>query len=93
MLIDIVHSKTSLSLSTSFIIYPFVIMVTCCCSIHHEPIDKGLYDRPAISFSINRSINYKFPIFITKRRYSIYSIHNDKINDKAIFRPTERSYN
>ena len=67
MLIDIVQSKTSLSLSTSFIIYPFVIMVTCCCSIHHEPIDKGLYDRLAISFSINRSINYKFAISVTKK--------------------------
>ena len=50
MLIDIVHSKTSLSLSTSFILYPFVIMTTRCCSIHHESIDKGLYDRLAISF-------------------------------------------
>ena len=67
MLIDIVHSKTSLKLSTSFILYPFVIMVTCCGSIHHEPIDKGLYDRLAISFSINRSINYKFAISVTKK--------------------------
>ena len=52
----------------------------------------GFYDRFAISFSINRSINYKFAISITKRRYSMHSIHNDKTNDRAIFRPTEQSY-
>ena len=59
MPIDIVHNKTSLSLSTSFILYPFVIMVTCCCSIHHESIDKGLYDPLAISFSMNSSIIFQ----------------------------------